>query len=160
MHYKNLYIAFILIVLFSCDQETEMQIGPDQEVRYVIFSSYDPDCSTPDCSITFKIDNLKFFKDIQNGITNQQFPYRGRYVFFSASEQLVESFLNNIPNKLLNQNSHLIGDCTSCERIYLEIGFDDNVRYWVISQQDNSQPKYVRELVSQVQSTIAQLQNY
>lgn len=160
MNYKFCHIVCVLVILSSCDNVPEMQIGPDQKVRYVIFSSFDPDCSSPDCTATFKIDNLKFFKDTQNAITSQNFPYQGRYVFFSSSEKLVENFLESIPQKLLSQDETRIGDCEACKMVYLEIGFDDKVRYWVISHQNEDQPKYLQNLVEQVQNTIAQLQNY
>ncbi len=160
MNYIIFHIVFVILVFNACDNVPEMQSGPDREVRYVIFSSYNPDCYSTDCAATFKIENPKILKDTQNAIAHQQFPYEGRYVFFSASEQMVENFLKNIPEKLINQPDNRIGDCNNCEKIYLEIGFADYVRYWVISSKDDEQPKYVENLVNQVQNTIAQLQNY
>lgn len=137
-----------------------MQIGPNQEVRYVIFSSFEPDCSSADCITTYKIDNLKIFKDTQNAIINQKFPYQGRYVFFSASEKMVKDFLQSIPLKILNQKDSVLGDCNECQKIYLEIGFEDKTRYWVIANENDDQPVYLQNLVNQVQQTIAQLQSY
>jgi hypothetical protein len=159
MHSKCLHIAVLVLFCLACDNVPEMQIGTDKEVRYVIFSSFDPSCIEPDCAATFKIDNLKFFKDTENTITRQEFPYNGRYEFFSASEPLVKSFLDGIPHKLLQEEENNIGECNNCNRIYLEIGFEDKTRYWIIANEEDKQPVYIQNLVNQVQSTIAQLQN-
>jgi len=159
MYSKFLHIALVILFCLACDDVPEMQIGPNKEVRYVIFSSFDPSCAQADCAATYKIDNLKFFKDTQNSITRQDFPYRGRYEFFSASEQLVANFLKGIPNKLLQEDDNRIGECSDCKRIYLEIGFEDKTRYWIIANEEEDQPDYIQNLVNQVQSTIAQLQD-
>ena len=131
------------------------------QVRYVIFSTYDPYCQSQDCAKTYKIDNLKFFRDTGNKIAHQNFPYQGKYVFFSSSEQLIKKFLKGIPHKLLQEKDSIIGQCIDCEKVYLEIGFNDTVKYWVIDEQlDPSQPAYAKNVVEQVQTTIAQLQDY
>jgi hypothetical protein len=142
----------------SCQNSEDISLNPNAD--YIVFGHFYGFCVGESCIEIFKFSGTTLYED-----TLDQYP--GRTEFYSGSFNKIirpdnagaDELLENIPLKLLNTKSFVIGspDATDGGGIYFEIKKGNRHDFWIIDKIRNNIPEEIIPFVDKVEKVILKI---
>ena len=154
----SLFIIMLLSTISCAEDDNQPQVETD----YMLFGHFYGFCLGEQCIEIFKLTDAQLFEDTIDQYPSRDKPYEGSYTVLDETKfDLVKGLAESIPDELLNEQSNVIGspDASDGGGVYVAIISDGETRFWLIDQFQQNVPSYLRPFVTQINESIALINN-
>lgn len=151
---KNQFLILILVVVSSCSQEKEPQLG-DSLVFGVAYGF-----CVGDCAHFYNLNDGQLFKDNVDRYEGTE-PTFDEAPLTADQYELAQALLPSIPEYLISHSDQTIGcpDCADQGGFHLYYRKENKTMFWHIDTSIDNQPEEIRDYIRKVKLVIEQLNN-
>lgn len=153
----SIFLLSLLIFMNSCSTEDES----DLKVDHMVFGHFYGFCVGEECIEIFKLTPYNIFEDKNDLYPEYDSSYDGDYELLSSDKFLLaKHLLNIIPQKLFDEEDHIIGqpDAGDWGGIYIEIQKDGITEFWLIDKLIENIPSYLHDFMIEINKSIDLMQ--
>ncbi len=160
---KNNCIIIISCLIIYClltgcgDQQPTLDVE-NVAINYLLFGEFNDNCINDNCYRIFKIkDNQLFFDDQSSQVNIDGNAYKGNFLMFESTLPVsTNGLISQFPRPLLNEIDFIIGqpDFGKEGAIYIEVETKGEIRYWLIDNNTNRIPYYLREWMEELKDLL------
>lgn len=147
---KKYYVIFVFLLLaFNSCKENNVSQYNDPE--FIVFGHFFGECMGEECIEIFKLEEGVLYEDTNDNYPTSQDFYQADYIKLENIDiSQLSDILDNIPSKLLDKGSGVIGqpDAGDWGGIYFEYKDESIHKFWLIDlNQENLEDEYLKDFV-------------